>query len=71
MCQPGSNKPADTPSGAGSSQAQVHMEDDNLFDLKPNVPVSMTNMTNMDTNLLKCYHILYIISLYFIICLLS
>jgi len=43
MCQPGSNKPADTPSGAGPSQAQVHMEDDNLFDLKPNVPVSMTN----------------------------
>jgi len=40
MCQPGSNKPADTPSGAGPSQAQVHMEDDNLFDLKPNVPVS-------------------------------
>lgn len=39
MCQPGSNKPADTPSGAGPSQAQVHMEDDNLFDLKPNVPV--------------------------------
>lgn len=42
MCQPGSNKPADTPSGTGSSQAQVHMEDDNLFDLKPNVPVSYT-----------------------------
>jgi hypothetical protein len=42
ICQPGSNKPADTPSGAGPSQAQVHMEDDNLFDLKPNVPVSMT-----------------------------
>lgn len=38
ICQPGSNKPADTPSGAGPSQAQVHMEDDNLFDLKPNVP---------------------------------
>jgi len=42
MCQSGSNKPADTPSGAGPSQPQVHMEDDNLFDLKPNVPVSMT-----------------------------
>lgn len=41
ICQPGSNKPADTPSGTGPSQAQVHMEDDNLFDLKPNVPVSM------------------------------
>lgn len=40
MCQPGSNKPADTPSGSGPSQAPVHMEDDNLFDLKPNVPVS-------------------------------
>lgn len=39
MCQPGSNKPADTPSGTGPSQAQVHMDDDNLFDLKPNVPV--------------------------------
>lgn len=42
MCQPGSNKPADTPSGSGPSQAQVHMEDDNLFDLKPNVPVSLS-----------------------------
>lgn len=41
MCQPGNNKPSDTPSGAGPSQAQVHMEDDNLFDLKPNVPVSI------------------------------
>lgn len=40
MCQPGSNKPADTPSGTGTSQAQGHMEDENLFDLKPNVPVS-------------------------------
>lgn len=40
MCQPGSNKPSDTPSAAGPSQAQVHMDDDNLFDLKPNVSVS-------------------------------
>lgn len=39
MCQPGSNKPADTPSGAGPSQGQVHMEDDNLFDMKPSVQV--------------------------------
>jgi len=44
MCQSGSNKPADTPSSSGPSQAQVHnMEDDNLFDLKPNVPVSKIN----------------------------
>lgn len=42
MCQPGSNKPADTQSGTGPSQAQVHLEDDNLFDLKPNVPVTDT-----------------------------
>lgn len=59
MCQPGSNKPADTPSGAGPSQAQVHMEDDNLFDLKPNVPVSM--ILTVDSNL--CVMIFYIIIL--------
>lgn len=40
MYQSGNNKSADTPSGTGPSQTQVHMEDDNLFDLKPNVPVS-------------------------------
>ncbi|XP_050541697.1 mediator of RNA polymerase II transcription subunit 12 isoform X2 [Daktulosphaira vitifoliae] len=32
------SKPTDTPSGAGSTQGPAHIEDDNLFDLKPNVP---------------------------------